>query len=578
MRLYQTEPDIRAVRELVRRGDVRAAAAITQSLSIPDLAKLLQALPPAELARLEATLDAERLADVLEALGPRGAAELLIRTHRALAADVLEAMEADDAAEVLEAMDHGRAADVLEDMGPDEAANVVNELEDAAAERIVAAMGPAEVRDLVLAREARLARESRPLRRLLSLLGPGLVTGASDDDPSGIGTYAVAGATFGFATLWTALVTFPLMSAVQYVCAKIGIVTGRGLAEVLRRHYPRWVLYPAVLSLLAANTINAGADIGAIAAAINLLVPIPIPIMIVPIALLVVGSQLLGSYHLIARTFKWLTLALFAYIASAFFAQPDWGAVVRGTLVPTISLDSSFLAILVAIFGTTISPYLFFWQTSHEIEEQSSESKRWLWYRMGTGARELRYAGWDVGAGMLLSNLVMYFIILATAATLHANGKTDVTSAADAAEALRPFAGDAASVLLALGLICTGMLAVPILTGSAAYAVADAFSWRGGLSEPPRRAPQFYGVIVASTLVGTLINFIGINPIDALVWTAVLNGLLAPPLLVLLMLIANNRAIVGDHVNSRVTNLLGWAATAFMTAAAVGLLATWRQS
>jgi NRAMP (natural resistance-associated macrophage protein)-like metal ion transporter len=415
-------------------------------------------------------------------------------------------------------------------------------------------------------------------KRALKVLGPGLITGASDDDPSGIGTYAVTGATLGFATLWTALVTFPLMASVQFVCAKVGMVSGKGLAGVLREHYPRPLLYLAVSGLLVANTINAGADIGAIAAAINLLVPLPIVVMIVPIALVLLGLQILCSYRVIARIFKWLTLALFAYIASAFFARPDWGEVLHGTLIPTISFDSTFLSTLVAILGTTISPYLFFWQATQEVEEEVEMGRANLYQRRGASDAELKYAAWDVNVGMLFSNVVMFFIILATAATLYKSGQHNIQSAADAAKALEPLAGTWAKVLLALGLIGAGFLAVPILTASAAYALSEAFGWRYGLNENPARAKQFYGVIAAATLLGMLINFIGVNPIDALFWTAVINGFLAPPLMVMIMLIANNRGVMGERTNGRPINILGWLATLAMFAAAIALVLTWGKS
>jgi NRAMP (natural resistance-associated macrophage protein)-like metal ion transporter len=418
-------------------------------------------------------------------------------------------------------------------------------------------------------------RERNPFIRFIKILGPGLITGASDDDPSGIGTYAVAGASFGFGTLWTALISFPLMASVQFICAKVGMVCGQGLAGVLRRHYPRWLLYPAVIALVVANTINVGADIGAIAAAINLLVPIPIPWLIVPIALAILGLVFFGSYRLIANVFKWLTLALFAYIGAAFFAHPDLGEVLHGTFVPTFSMDAKFLTTLVAILGTTISPYLFFWQSNQAVEEEIAIGRKRLWQRRGASDAELKYAAVDVNTGMFLSNVVMYFIILATAATLFKAGQTDISSAADAAEALRPLAGDAATVLLAVGLIGAGFLAVPILSGSAAYGVAEAFGWRHGLDTRPGRAKEFYGVIAVATLVGMLINFSGINTIDALVWTAVINGFVAPPLMVLIMLISNNRSIMGDRTNSLPINILGWIATAVMFAAAIALMLTW---
>ena len=425
--------------------------------------------------------------------------------------------------------------------------------------------------------EAAVEGEPNPVKRFLKVLGPGLITGASDDDPSGIGTYAVAGASYGFATLWTAPVTLVLAAAVQFICAKVGMVSGRGLAGVLRLHYPRPLLYLAVAGLLVANTINAGADIGAIAAAVNLLVPIPIPVLIVPATAAILALQIFGSYRLIARIFKWLTLALFAYIGSALLARPNLGEVLRGTFVPTISLDPSFLATLVAILGTTISPYLFFWQASQEVEEEVEMGRTHLHQRKGATDAELKYAAVDVNTGMVLSEAVMYFIILATGATLFKAGNTNISSAADAAVALEPLAGPAAELLLAVGLIGAGFLAVPILTGSAAYALSEAFGWKLGLNKHIASAKQFYGVIIAATVIGMLINFIGINPIDALFWTAVINGFVAPPLMVLIMLVANNRDVMGHRINCWQTNVLGWLATALMFAAAVALLITWNQ-
>jgi NRAMP (natural resistance-associated macrophage protein)-like metal ion transporter len=421
-------------------------------------------------------------------------------------------------------------------------------------------------------------RTQNPLRKFFGLLGPGVITGASDDDPSGIGTYSAAGASLGYATLWTALVTFPLMTAVQYMCAKVGMVSGQGLAGVLRQHYPRWVLYPAVALLVVANTINAGADVGAIAAGVNLLVPVPQAWLIVPVGLAILALQVWGSYRLIANTFKWLCLALLAYVGAAFLARPDWPAVLRGTFLPEVHLDPAYLVTLVAILGTTISPYLFFWQTNQEVEEEKALGRKRLWQRRGATDRELRYAWWDVAAGMFFSNLVMYFIILATAATLHRAGQTDIKDAAQAAEALRPLVGDAATVLMAVGLIGTGLLAVPILTATGAYAVCETFGWRSGLDERPSRAWQFYAIMAASTFVGLLLNYAGVNPISALFWTAVLNGFLAPPLLVVLMLVAGNRAVMGNRVNGLTLNVLGWATTAIMFAAAAGLVLTWGRS
>ena len=420
---------------------------------------------------------------------------------------------------------------------------------------------------------AELQAEKNSLKRLGKALGPGLITGASDDDPSGIGTYVQAGAQYGFATLWTTIAMLPMQTAVQFICAKIGLVTGKGLAGVLREHYPR-ALYPAVIALVIANTLNAGADIGAIAAAINLLVPIAAWVFIIPVSLGIIGLQVFGSYRMIEKVFKWLALALLAYIGAALFARPDIIKVLAGTLIPTIRLDPAYIGIIVALLGTTISPYLFFWQASQEVEEQISLGRRQLRQRQGASRTELKYAMWDTIAGMVFSEVVAYFIILAGGATLFAAGKTDVASATDAAAALRPLAGDAAALLLAIGLIGAGVLAVPVLTGSAAYGVAEAFGWRSGLDRQFKGAPQFYLVIVAATLVGMAINFLGINPITALVLSAVLNGLVAAPLIILIMLVSNDRAVMGQRTNGRLLNVVGWATAIVMGIAAVGLVVT----
>jgi len=423
-----------------------------------------------------------------------------------------------------------------------------------------------------------LAREPNWFRRLLKIIGPGVVTGASDDDPSGIGTYAVAGAQLGYAPLWTALFTLPLMASIQFICAKIAIVNGRGLAGVLRDYYSRTLLYTVVIGLLVANTINAGVDLLAIAAGVNLFLPIPIGAAIAPIAVLILAIQIWGSYRMIARTFKWLALSLLAYIGASLLASPDWVEVLRGTFLPTVRLDSQFLQVLVAILGTTISPYLFFWQASQEVEEGIARGQKRLWRRRKPTNGELKYAAWDVFLGMLFSNLVMYFIILANGATLHKAGYTDIDSAAEAAEALRPLAGDASAILMALGLIGTGFLAVPILTGSAAYAICETFSWKCSLDAKPGQAKEFYLALGIFTLGGLLLNYLGIKPIDALFWTAVINGFVAPPLLVVIMLVSNNKAAMGSQPNGLGLNILGWFTTAIMFAAAIGLLLTWTSS
>ena len=424
--------------------------------------------------------------------------------------------------------------------------------------------------------ESRLAQEKNPIKRVLMILGPGLITGASDDDPSGIGTYTQAGASLGFATLWTAIVTLPMMAAIQFICAKIGMVSGMGLSGVLRKFYPRWLVVSAIVLLVVANTINAGTDIGAIAASINLLAPSISPlVLVVPIAMVIVAVQILGSYRTLVKIFKWLTLTLFAYIGAAFLARPHWGEVLKATFVPAIRFDHQYLMTLVAIFGTTITPYLFFWQASQEVEEELRMGRETLAEREGATDRELRIAEIDVDAGMIFASVVFYFVVLASAVTLHAGGKTDIQTATDAAEALRPLSHGAATILFALGLIGSGFLAVPILTGSSAYAMCEAFDWKYGLNEKFRDARRFYLIIGAATLVGLLINFLKIPPVTALFWTAVLNGVLAPPLIVVIMLVSNSKKVMGKRTNGLLTNVLGWSTAVIMIAAAIGMFVTW---
>ena len=412
------------------------------------------------------------------------------------------------------------------------------------------------------------------LKVYLNALGPGLITGASDDDPSGIGTYSQTGAQFGYAQLWTALFTFPLMTAIQEICARIALQTGGGLADALRKYYPKPVLYFCVTLLFVANTINLGADLGAMAASAQLLLGIPYLVWLIAITLLSVVLEIFIDYKRYARVLRYLTLSLFAYCFVPFVSSQNWGQALRDTVIPTIRFNKDYLLNLVAILGTTISPYLFFWQASQEVEEQISIGRRHLRQREGASTFELKYALWDTVAGMVFSEVVAYFIILATGATLFVAGKTEIASAADAAVALQPIAGDAATALLAVGLIGAGVLAVPVLTGSAAYAVTEAFGWKSGLDRTLTRAPQFYGVIVAATLVGMAINFFGINPITALVVSAVLNGLVAVPLLVLVMLVSNNRKAMGERTNGPLLNLVGWATTIVMGLAAVALVVT----
>ena len=425
-----------------------------------------------------------------------------------------------------------------------------------------------------MTRAEQVAEEKQPVKRAALLLGPGFITGAADDDPSGIGTYAVAGASLGLATLWTALLTFPFMAAVQTVCARLGQVSGTGLAGILKEHYPRWVLYPAVTLVVVANVVNVGADLGAIADAAGMVVGMPVPWLVVPIALGLLALEIFARYRVIERIFKYLTLALLAYVVDVFLVHPSLGETIRATIVPTISLDHEYVATLVAILGTTISPYLFFWQTSQEVEEEKSAGRSTREERRGASPFELRVATIDVTVGMLVSNLVMYFIILATALTLHANGTTQIDTGADAAQALRPLAGDLAGIVFAIGMIGTGLLAVPVLAGASAYAVSETFGWREGLDERWRRARPFYGVVAIATIVGLVIPFSGVKPIDALFFTSVLNGIAAPPLLVVIMLAARNKKVMGGQTIGPVLTTLGWMVTVAMFGALAGLALT----
>jgi NRAMP (natural resistance-associated macrophage protein)-like metal ion transporter len=419
--------------------------------------------------------------------------------------------------------------------------------------------------------------QAGPLGRLqiyLRSLGPGLITGASDDDPSGIGTYSQTGAQFGYAQLWLALFSFPLMAAVQEICARIGLQTGAGLAENIRKNYPRSVLYVCVSLLVVANTINLGADLGAMAAAAQLLLGLPFVAWLVFMTLITAVLEIFVDYKHYARVLRFLTFSLFAYIFVVFVVPQDWGLALRSTVIPTVQFNKDFLLNIVAILGTTISPYLFFWQASEEVEEEIDEGRATPAERTGVSQVELKWMRTDVTAGMFFSNVIMWFIIVTTASTLFRNGIGNIDSAPKAAEALRPIAGEYAYLLFAAGIIGTGLLAVPILAGSAAYAVAETFQMREGLYRTLKEARGFYGVIALSTLVGAGMNFLGINPIQALYYTAVLNGLIAPPLLVMIMLIGGNRQIMEDNVNGPVARTLGWLTTLLMGVAAIALLAT----
>jgi NRAMP (natural resistance-associated macrophage protein)-like metal ion transporter len=424
--------------------------------------------------------------------------------------------------------------------------------------------------------EPREGRAARPRgRRVLRTLGLGLITGAADDDPSAIGTYASAGASIGPAFLWTAPATFPMMCAVVYLSAKLGQVSGKGLFKVIKDHYPRWILYPALVGVLIGNTIEAGADIGGMAAAIGVLVPVPLPFIIVPVTLSIFALQVWGSYTLIRNVFRWLALTLLAYVGAAVLAKPDLLAVIKGTLVPTVRFDREFLSLLVAVIGTTLSAYLYTWQSNQEVEEEIAKGRRRLWQRKGATDEELEETKWDVVSGMFFSNVVMYFIILSTASTLFRAGKTDINTAAEAAEALRPLAGDAAGVLFALGVIGVGFLAVPIMTTGAAYDLCQVLGWKHSLHARPSQAKKFYAAIGGFTALAMGMNFLGFNPMKALVFSGVVQGFSTPPLLLLIMLMTNNPKVMGEQVNGRWINLLGWITTAAIFAATAGLVVTW---
>jgi len=424
-------------------------------------------------------------------------------------------------------------------------------------------------------------RQKSGRERLVSRVrefGPGLITGAADDDPSGIATYSQAGAAFGFGLLWTALLSLPLMSAIQLMCARIGIVARSGLAAVLREHYPRWTLWLACSLLVIGNTINIAADLGGMAAGARLLTGISAVWFVPAFTALILALLVFASYERMTQVLKWLTLALFSYVFAAALSGADWLAVLRGTLIPRVEFSRGYLLTFVAIMGTTISPYLFFWQAAQNAELDAHIMRRIVGRPRRAVQRELRAAARDVNAGMLFSNLIMYFIILTAGATLHPAGITNVQTAEEAAAALQPIAGNGAALLFTIGLVGTGMLGVPVLAGSAAYAIAEAAAWRVGMDEKVHNARQFYGVIAVAMLVGMLLNFAHVNAIKLLIGSAVINGLLAPPLIAIVLVVCNNEKIMGTHRNRRTLNILGGLGVAMMTIAAVALVFSWFSS
>ena len=411
-------------------------------------------------------------------------------------------------------------------------------------------------------------------KKFLKILGPGFITGASDDDPSGIATYSQTGAQFGYSQAWTAFFSTPFMIVIQEMCGRIGMVTGKGLAGVIRAHYVRPFLYFSVILLVIANTINIGANLGAMASSGQLILNIPFEILLIAMTAFTIVLEVFVSYRVYARFLKYLALILFAYILAALVIKQDWMAILNSVLVPKISFSKEYLLNIVAILGTTISPYLFFWQTGEEVEEEVEKNKLKI---MGRGIpdvtkKDVKDMRLDTSIGMVFSNLVMFFIIITAASTLNVNGIFKVETAAQAAQALRPIAGDFTFLLFAIGIIGTGLLAVPILAGSASYAVSEAFGLKEGLYRKFTKAHGFYGIIAIATLIGLAVNFTPIKPFTLLYYTAVINGIIAPFLMIIIMLIGNNKKIMGQYTNSALSNIFGWVITVIMALASVALL------
>ncbi len=403
-------------------------------------------------------------------------------------------------------------------------------------------------------------------------LGPGLTTGAADDDPSGIATYSQTGAAYGFHLLWLSLFTFPLMAIVQEMCARIGLVTGRGLAGNIRIFFPKWVLIICTILLFAANTLNIGADLGAMAKAIQLLLPVAnYYLVLISITIISLSLIIFTSYQQYAKYLKWLSLILFSYILTTLKINDiNWLQIIKFTIIPSINFSKDQIILVCGILGTTISPYLFFWQTSQEVEEQILEGKMTITSRQEiTTNKEIRKMRTDVWSGMFFSNMIMFFIITACSATLNVHNITNIATASDAAMALKPFAGRQAYLLFTLGIVGTGMLAVPVLAGATAYALAESFKWKLGLYRKLGEANAFYGVIIFSMAIGLLINFVGIDSIKALIYSAVANGVIAPLILALIIIISNDSKIMGKRVNNAIMNILGWLITGVMVIAAL---------
>ncbi len=411
----------------------------------------------------------------------------------------------------------------------------------------------------------------RRIGNFFALLGPGLITGAADDDPSGISTYSVAGATTGYSMLWLTLVSTPMMAVIQGMCARISMVSGEGIAALMRKRLPLWLAYGLATLVVVANTFNLGADIGGMAAAARLVVPIPVDALVFFFGIALIAAQTWLPYAAIVKFFKWLTLALFAYVVTAFIARPPWGEILAQFAVPRIQFNARWLSTMVGVLGTTITPYLFYWQSSLMVEEEKEAGKTTLAARRGTDATSVQNMHADVNAGMIYSNLVAFFIIVTTAATLGAHGRTDIATAQQAAEALRPLAGQFAELIFALGMVGTGALAVPVLATSSAYVAAQTFRFREGLGEPVARAPRFYLIIVAGVLIGIGMNLLRIDAIKALFWSAILNGIAAVPLIAVIVWLASSRQVMGQWISSPLARAWGWGTFALMGGATVGM-------
>lgn len=415
------------------------------------------------------------------------------------------------------------------------------------------------------------------LARWLRKLGPGIVTGAADDDPSGISTYSIAGASAGYSMLWAVLVTLPMMIAIQGMCARIGLVAGVGPAGVMRSLFPKPLLFALLLIVVIANTVNLGADMAGMAASARLIFGLPFELWVVGFGLLIVIVEVFFSYKLFESIVKWLCLSLLAYVATAFLAHPSWGDVFRNLFIPHIRFQAAWLTTLMGVLGTTITPYLFFWQPAMVIEDEKAMGHTAASLRGATKA-EIFETNEDNWIGMGYSNAITFFIIVTTAATLGAHGYSNIATAQDAAEALRPLAGNYAYLLFMLGMVGTGLLAVPVLAGSSAFVLADAFGIGGDLTEKPRRAPIFYSLIVAGIVFGMVMNLFHIDPIRALFWSAVLNGVVAVPLLIFLTLLGNNRKVMGEWKNSLATNVWAWLTVLLMGASATSMFVFWGRS